>query len=64
MLLTEEGVEKLEKRLGIDNIYAPENYRLTRYMEAALKAQIIYQRDATTSSRTAKSSSSTTSPAA
>jgi preprotein translocase subunit SecA len=43
--LTEEGVEKLEKRLGIKNIYAPENYRLTRYMEAALKAQILYQRD-------------------
>ena len=30
---------------NIDNIYAPENYRLTRYMEAALKAQIIYKRD-------------------
>ncbi len=30
---------------SIDNIYAPENYRLTRYMEAALKAQIIYKRD-------------------
>ena len=38
--LTEAGIEKLEKRLGIKNIYAPENYRLTRYMEAALKAQI------------------------
>ena len=43
--LTEEGIEKLEKRLGIKNIYAPENYKLTRYMEAALKAQILYQRD-------------------
>ncbi len=43
--LTEEGIEKLEKRLGIKNIYAPENFRLTRYMEAALKAQILYQRD-------------------
>ncbi len=45
VLLTEEGVEKLEQLLGIDNIYAPENYRLTRYMEAALKAQVIYKRD-------------------
>jgi preprotein translocase subunit SecA len=45
VLMTEEGVEKLEKLLGIDNIYAPENYRQTRYMEAALKAQIIYKRD-------------------
>jgi preprotein translocase subunit SecA len=43
--LTEQGIEKLEKRLGVKNIYAPENFRLTRYMEAALKAQIIYQRD-------------------
>ena len=43
--LTETGVEKLERALGIDNIYSLENYGLTRYMEAALKAQIIYQRD-------------------
>ena len=45
VLLTEAGVEKIEKLLNIDNIYAPENYRLTRYMEAALKAQVIYRRD-------------------
>jgi preprotein translocase subunit SecA len=45
VLLTEEGVEKIEKLLKIDNIYAPENYRLTRYMEAAIKAQVIYKRD-------------------
>ena len=44
-LLTEDGVDKVEKALNIDNIYAPENYRLTRYMEAALKAHILYQRD-------------------
>jgi preprotein translocase subunit SecA len=43
--LTESGVEKIEKALKIDNIYSPENFRLTRYMEAALKAQIMYQRD-------------------
>jgi preprotein translocase subunit SecA len=43
--LTESGVEKLERALGIDNIYSLQNYGLTRYMEAALKAQIIYQRD-------------------
>ncbi len=45
VLLTEAGVEKLERLLSINNIYAPENYRLTRYMEAALKAQVIYKRD-------------------
>src|SRR3972149_2080756 len=43
--LTESGVEKIEKALKIDNIYAPENYRLTRFMEAALKANILYHRD-------------------
>ena len=43
--LTEAGVETLERGLGIDNIFSPENFRLTRYMEAALKAQVIYQRD-------------------
>jgi preprotein translocase subunit SecA len=43
--LTESGVEKIEKALKIDNIYAPENYRLTRYMEAALKAEILYHND-------------------
>jgi preprotein translocase subunit SecA len=43
--LTEPGIEKIERALKIDNIYAPENFRLTRYMEAALKAQILYHRD-------------------
>ena len=43
--LTEEGVEVLEPGMGVDNIYSPENFRLTRYMEAALRAQVIYQRD-------------------
>ncbi|MEX2372785.1 MAG: preprotein translocase subunit SecA, partial [Dehalococcoidia bacterium] len=43
--LTEGGVEVLERALGVDNIYSLENFRLTRYMEAALKAQILYARD-------------------
>jgi preprotein translocase subunit SecA len=43
--LTEEGVDALERGIGVDNIYSPENFRLTRYMEAALRAQVIYQRD-------------------
>ena len=45
VMLTEEGIEKIERLAHIDNIYSPENYRMTRYMEAALKAQIIYKRD-------------------
>ena len=43
--LTEEGTGKLEQWLGVRNIYDPQNYRLTRYMEAALKAEIMYKRD-------------------
>ena len=43
--LSEPGISKIEAALHIDNIYSPENFRLTRYMEAALKAQILYQRD-------------------
>jgi len=43
--LTEEGVAKLEKWMNIKNIYDPENYRLTRFLEAALKAHTLYQRD-------------------
>jgi preprotein translocase subunit SecA len=43
--LSEEGVAKLEKWMNIKNIYDPDNYRLTRFLEAALKAHAIYQRD-------------------
>jgi len=43
--LSEAGVEHLERALGVDNIYSLENFRLTRYMEAALKAEILYHRD-------------------
>jgi len=42
---TEEGVAKMEKWLGVDNIYSPENFRLTRYLEAALKAHALYRAD-------------------
>ena len=43
--LTEEGNAKVEQGLGVANLYAPENYRLTRYLDAALKAHAIYRRD-------------------
>lgn len=43
--LTEPGVAKLESALGIENLYSLENFALTRYMEAALKAETIYERD-------------------
>jgi len=43
--LTEEGVEKVEKALGIKNLYDPANFRLTRFLDAALKAEYLYQRE-------------------
>jgi preprotein translocase subunit SecA len=45
VILTEAGVEKIEKLAGVNNIYAEENIELTRYMENAIKAQIIFKRD-------------------
>jgi preprotein translocase subunit SecA len=42
---TEAGIAKVEKALRVQNLYAPENYRLTRYLDAALKADILYRRD-------------------
>jgi preprotein translocase subunit SecA len=43
--LTEEGIEHVERLLGIDNLYDPGNYQLTHYLENALKAQFIFKRD-------------------
>ncbi len=43
--LTDEGVGKVEKALGIRNLYDPANYRLTRFLDAALRAQCLFHRD-------------------
>src|SRR5579885_836626 len=45
VILTEEGIEKIEKMAGIDNIYDEGNVELTRYMENAIKAEVIFKRD-------------------
>jgi preprotein translocase subunit SecA len=45
VLLTESGIEKIEKLAGVDNIYDEANMDLTRYMENAIKAQVIFKRD-------------------
>ncbi len=41
---TEEGVERIEKLLGIDNIYDADP-RLARHFEQALRAHALYKRD-------------------
>ena len=41
---TEEGVDKIEKLLGVDNLYDADP-RLARHFESALKAHALYKRD-------------------
>ena len=43
--LTDDGVDAVEKGLGIKNLYDPENFRLTRFLDAALRATYIYHRE-------------------
>src|SRR5205814_6853361 len=43
--VTEKGVEKAEKFLGIDNMYLAENGHLVNHLIQALKAESLYKRD-------------------
>jgi preprotein translocase subunit SecA len=43
--LTEAGIEKVERALGIDNLYSSENFDLTPYLDNALRAQVLYRLD-------------------
>src|SRR2546423_156985 len=45
VILTEAGIDKLEQLAGVKNIYDESNLDLARYMENAIKAQIIFKRD-------------------
>ncbi|MDQ2690079.1 MAG: preprotein translocase subunit SecA [Chloroflexota bacterium] len=42
--ITEAGTDKMEKWLGVDNMFA-DDFSLARHLEQALKAQVLYQRD-------------------
>ncbi len=44
-LLTDAGISKIETLLNIGNLYDPSNYVLTHFVENALRAQFVYQRD-------------------
>ncbi|HEY0729960.1 MAG TPA: preprotein translocase subunit SecA, partial [Pyrinomonadaceae bacterium] len=44
-VLTEEGVEKAEKLLGVGNLYDPSNMELLHCVEQALKAHTLYKKD-------------------
>ncbi len=43
--LTEEGISRVESWLGIDNLYSPEYYELTSYLDNALKAHVLYKNE-------------------
>lgn len=45
VILTDEGVEKVEKILSIDNLYDTGNIRTIYHLEQALKAQALFKRD-------------------
>jgi preprotein translocase subunit SecA len=42
---TESGVDKVEKTLGVENLYAPENGQLVNHLIQAIKAKELYKRD-------------------
>jgi preprotein translocase subunit SecA len=43
--LTEQGVEKIEQMLGIEQLYHPDNSEMLPYLDNCLRAQTLYQRD-------------------
>jgi len=44
-VLTEEGVDKAERLLGVGNLYEPSNMELLHCVEQALKAHTLYRKD-------------------
>ena len=43
--LTESGIEKAEKALGIDNIYTDKGVKFVHHLETAVKAKALFARD-------------------
>jgi preprotein translocase subunit SecA len=45
VILTDKGVEKVEKALSLDNLYGAENIRTIYHLQQALRAQALFKRD-------------------
>lgn len=43
--IADEGIDKVEKTLGIKDLYGPQNSRLVHYLEELLKAKALFKRD-------------------
>ena len=45
VLITENGINKVERMLNIKDLYGPENARLIHYLEESLKAKALFHKD-------------------
>ena len=45
VILTDKGINKIEKILGIDNLYGSENIRTIYHLQQALRAEALFHRD-------------------
>ena len=43
--ITDEGINKVEKILRIEDLYSPQNLQLVHYLEESLKAKALFHRD-------------------
>ncbi|MEA1929635.1 MAG: preprotein translocase subunit SecA [Patescibacteria group bacterium] len=43
--LTDEGIEKVEKKLGVDSIYTDKGIKYVHHLETAVRAKAIFERD-------------------
>src|SRR5579872_974126 len=43
--LTDDGIAKMERLIGVQNLYDENNFQLVNYMEQAVRAQVLYHRD-------------------
>ncbi len=43
--LTDEGIDKVEDRLGVDNLYDPHNMEILHHVNQSLKAHFMFKRD-------------------
>ena len=43
--LTDEGIDKIQKMLGVENLYSTKNTPLVYHLEQALRAEVLFKRD-------------------
>jgi preprotein translocase subunit SecA len=43
--LTEDGINKMEQRLGLDNLYASENADYLHHIKSAMRAHLLFKKD-------------------